>query len=73
MTLFVDDAYNCRMPKAKQEHDDEDEKDRGTSVEDEKSEKGSDSDDPSSEDTKRFERSDNLRRRSEWFRKRTSG
>jgi hypothetical protein len=29
--------------------------------------------DPDADETKRFERSDNLRRRSEWFQKRTGG
>jgi hypothetical protein len=60
------------MPKAKEEHEYEDDNDRGKSVADERSEKESDSDE-SKEPTKRFERPDNLRRRSEWFQKRTSG
>ena len=33
----------------------------------------SSADDTDADDTKRFERSDNLRRRSEWFQKRTGG
>jgi hypothetical protein len=37
------------------------------------SEEGSNPDETDADDPKRFERSDNLRRRSEWFQKRTGG
>ena len=72
MTRLLDGAYNPFMPRPKQEDEYKDDTGREKSDDGESAEKPK-TDELSSDETKRFERSDNLRRRSEWFQKRTSG
>jgi hypothetical protein len=73
MVLFLSGAYNSSMPKARQEDEDNEGNDREKRVENESAERQSTGEESEPEQTKRFERPDNLRRRSEWFRKRTGG
>jgi hypothetical protein len=64
-------GYNRVMGKAKDEHENEREDEK--SAAERHHEHDSADDESSPDETKRFERSDNLRRRAEWFQKRTSG
>jgi hypothetical protein len=70
------DAYNQHMMKARDDEQNAADDDRPGVEETSRSESDNDksnADDTDADETKRFERSDNLRRRSEWFQKRTGG
>jgi hypothetical protein len=81
--IYIDAGIQCLPIGAYNKHMTKDRDDDTNSAADDRSddetsrrkndEDKSNTDDKDADETKRFERSDNLRRRSEWFQKRTGG
>lgn len=59
--------------KSKENEDDTDQSDSEKNSSDDDAKDGAGGEDRKADEPKRFERPDNLRRRSEWFQKRTGG